>query len=155
MWRGTCDTCSHICSSIEKQELHTLLRMISGAKYSGVPHNVQVLPFTRLANPKSVTYMSGAHTPHISAKLRHSTALHIHFVCCGSPGCSRGGQWEGSRVSDPCIWGLVNGGTRMSALFGQHRTVHVVHCRRGRGKKEVCHVAEVADVGFACELMTI
>lgn len=42
----------------EKQRLHTLLRMISGARYSGVPHNVQVLPFTRLANPKSVTYMS-------------------------------------------------------------------------------------------------
>lgn len=38
-----------------KQEVHTLLRMISGARYSGVPHNVQVLPFTRLANPKSVT----------------------------------------------------------------------------------------------------
>ena len=28
--------------------------MISGARYSGVPHNVQVRPFTRLANPKSV-----------------------------------------------------------------------------------------------------
>lgn len=34
----------------------TLLRMISGARYSGVPHSVQVLPFTRLANPKSVTW---------------------------------------------------------------------------------------------------
>jgi hypothetical protein len=34
----------------------TLLRMISGAKYSGVPHNVHVRPFTRLANPKSVTF---------------------------------------------------------------------------------------------------
>ena len=34
----------------------TLLRMISGARYSGVPQSVQVLPFTRLANPKSVTY---------------------------------------------------------------------------------------------------
>ena len=33
---------------------HTLLRMISGAKYSGVPHNVQVRPLTRLAKPKSV-----------------------------------------------------------------------------------------------------
>ncbi len=32
----------------------TLLRMISGARYSGVPHSVQVRPFTRLANPKSV-----------------------------------------------------------------------------------------------------
>ena len=32
----------------------TLLRIISGARYSGVPHNVQVLPLTRLANPKSV-----------------------------------------------------------------------------------------------------
>ena len=33
---------------------HTLLRIISGAKYSGVPHNVHVLPFTRFAKPKSV-----------------------------------------------------------------------------------------------------
>jgi len=29
--------------------------MISGARYSGVPHRVQVRPFTLLANPKSVT----------------------------------------------------------------------------------------------------
>lgn len=36
--------------------LLTLLRMISGARYSGVPHNVHVLPLTRLAKPKSVTY---------------------------------------------------------------------------------------------------
>lgn len=36
------------------QLIVTLLRMISGARYSGVPHNVQVRPFTRLANPKSV-----------------------------------------------------------------------------------------------------
>lgn len=33
----------------------TLLRMISGARYSGVPHRVQVRPFTLFANPKSVT----------------------------------------------------------------------------------------------------
>ena len=37
------------------REAPTLLRMISGAKYSGVPHKVQVRPFTRLAKPKSVT----------------------------------------------------------------------------------------------------
>ena len=36
----------------------TLLKIISGARYSGVPHNVQVLPFTRLAKPKSVTYVT-------------------------------------------------------------------------------------------------
>ena len=36
----------------------TLLRMISGAKYSGVPHNVHVLPFTRFAKPKSVIWNS-------------------------------------------------------------------------------------------------
>ncbi len=29
--------------------------MISGAKYSGVPHKVQVRPFTLFAKPKSVT----------------------------------------------------------------------------------------------------
>lgn len=36
--------------------------MISGARYSGVPHKVQVRPFTRLAKPKSVTcgHESGA-----------------------------------------------------------------------------------------------
>lgn len=33
----------------------TLLRIISGARYSGVPHSVQVRPFTRFAKPKSVT----------------------------------------------------------------------------------------------------
>lgn len=35
-------------------EFITFDRMISGAKYSGVPHNVHVRPFTRFANPKSV-----------------------------------------------------------------------------------------------------
>ena len=35
----------------------TLLRMISGARYSGVPQRVHVLPFTLFAKPKSVTYM--------------------------------------------------------------------------------------------------
>lgn len=39
----------------------TLLRMISGARYSGVPHNVQVLPFTLLAKPKSVTWDKKQH----------------------------------------------------------------------------------------------
>ena len=34
--------------------LYPLLRMISGARYSGVPHSVHVLPFTRFAKPKSV-----------------------------------------------------------------------------------------------------
>ena len=34
----------------------TLERMISGARYSGVPHNVQVRPLTLLAKPKSVIY---------------------------------------------------------------------------------------------------
>lgn len=33
-----------------------MLRIISGARYSGVPHSVQVRPFTRLAKPKSVTW---------------------------------------------------------------------------------------------------
>ena len=34
----------------------TLLRIISGARYSGVPQRVHVLPFTLLAKPKSVTF---------------------------------------------------------------------------------------------------
>jgi len=40
---------------ISQMNYFTLLRIISGAKYSGVPHSVHVLPLTRLANPKSVT----------------------------------------------------------------------------------------------------
>ena len=36
--------------------LLTLERMISGERYSGVPHSVHVLPFTLLANPKSVSW---------------------------------------------------------------------------------------------------
>ena len=39
---------------LSKTEQLAFDKMISGAKYSGVPHKVQVLPFTRLANPKSV-----------------------------------------------------------------------------------------------------
>lgn len=49
---------------------HTLLRMISGARYSGVPHNVQVLPFTRLANPKSVTLKLNAACEEIAVTKR-------------------------------------------------------------------------------------
>ena len=37
-----------------RRTMLTLLKMISGARYSGVPHSVHVRPFTRLANPKSV-----------------------------------------------------------------------------------------------------
>lgn len=39
-----------------EQTLLTLLRMISGARYSGVPQRVHVLPLTLLAKPKSVTF---------------------------------------------------------------------------------------------------
>ena len=35
--------------------IYTFDRMISGAKYSGVPHSVHVRPLTFLAKPKSVT----------------------------------------------------------------------------------------------------
>lgn len=41
-----------------KRIIRTLLRMISGARYSGVPHSVHVRPLTLLANPKSVTCKS-------------------------------------------------------------------------------------------------
>ena len=37
-------------------DLLTLLRIISGAKYSGVPQSVQVRPLTRFAKPKSVIW---------------------------------------------------------------------------------------------------
>ena len=46
----------------------TLLRMISGAKYSGVPHRVQVRPFTLFAKPKSVTWKKN-HKKHNSGDL--------------------------------------------------------------------------------------
>ena len=39
----------------EQNKNLTLLRIISGAKYSGVPQSVHVLPLTRLPKPKSVT----------------------------------------------------------------------------------------------------
>ena len=35
----------------------TFERMISGARYSGVPHRVHVRPLILFANPKSVIYM--------------------------------------------------------------------------------------------------
>ena len=38
----------------QKKFIYTLLRIISGARYSGVPHRVHVRPFTFFANPKSV-----------------------------------------------------------------------------------------------------
>lgn len=103
--------------------------MISGARYSGVPHNVQVLPFTRLAKPKSVTLKTKKHRSQTSVSC---SSLEQHFVLgffCGRPECSRGGRWEGSQVSDLCIWGLVNGGTQMSALSGRRKSVRVVHCK--------------------------
>jgi len=40
--------------STEIEGARTLFWMISGAMYSGVPHNVYVRPLTRLAKPKSV-----------------------------------------------------------------------------------------------------
>jgi len=43
---------------------HTLLRMSSGARYSGVPHSVHVRPRTRFAKPKSVTCTDRKHMLH-------------------------------------------------------------------------------------------
>ena len=50
---------------IGKELIVTLLRIISGAKYSGVPHNVHVRSVICLANPKSVTckMLNGLLTP--------------------------------------------------------------------------------------------
>lgn len=81
---GKVNLVTFICLSVQAlktEELHTLLRMISGARYSGVPHNVQVLPFTRLANPKSVTYKSGVHAAWVKCGLMsQSNNMHIFFV---------------------------------------------------------------------------
>lgn len=43
-------------ASSDLEQALTLLRIISGARYSGVPHSVQVRPFTLFAKPKSVTW---------------------------------------------------------------------------------------------------
>lgn len=51
--------------------------MISGARYSGVPHNVQVLPFTRLAKPKSVTLKPKKHRSQTSVSC---SSLEQHFL---------------------------------------------------------------------------
>lgn len=130
----------HLKRKEREKKLHTLLRMISGARYSGVPHNVQVLPFTLLANPKSVTFKSEVHVLKYSIHVlnvnsQDTAELDIHSLCCGSPECSRGGRWEDSLVSDLCIWDLVNGGTQTSALFEQHKIVHVVHWKGRRDKR--------------------
>lgn len=50
------NTLAHEFHSLSWIQGFTLLRIISGARYSGVPHNVQVRPFTLLAKPKSVTW---------------------------------------------------------------------------------------------------
>lgn len=47
----------------------TLLRIISGARYSGVPQSVQVRPFTLFAKPKSVTW-----------ERQQTTLLKVHKV---------------------------------------------------------------------------
>lgn len=60
---------------------------------------------------------------------RKGSGTHLPPMCRDWPECSRGGQWEGSQVSDLCIWGLVNGGTQMSALSGRRKTARVVHCK--------------------------
>lgn len=60
----------------------TLLRIISGARYSGVPHNVQVRPFTLLAKPKSVTWRQ----KHSRVKSWHWLLFYLHSpavsACC-------------------------------------------------------------------------
>ena len=47
----------------------TLLTMISGARYSGVPHMVHVLSSTRLAKPKSI------HITHRPSKKSRKTEI--------------------------------------------------------------------------------
>lgn len=56
--------------------VRTLLRIISGARYSGVPHSVQVRPFTRLAKPKSVTFWTDVKTGSVHTSLNTKNLLH-------------------------------------------------------------------------------
>lgn len=67
----------------------TLLRMISGARYSGVPHKVQVRPFTRLAKPKSVTC---GHKKGQLAGPEGCRAGRLAARTPRAPGCSRAGR---------------------------------------------------------------
>ena len=60
----------------------TLLRMISGARYSGVPQRVHVLPFTLFANPKSVTYMYKNITRSLEWSTNCSFFKHVHIIAC-------------------------------------------------------------------------
>lgn len=56
-----------------------LLRMISGARYSGVPHRVHVLPFTFFAKPKSVT-LSEQKIQIISITCRHNSEIIFQLI---------------------------------------------------------------------------
>lgn len=72
----------------------TLLRMISGARYSGVPHSVQVRPFTRLAKPKSVTLEDEI----------------------GKEGSRRGGRHFRKRIKVPYVFFSPQTSVRVSAV---------------------------------------
>lgn len=80
-FKGKCCVLSIHLFRHKIKTLHTLLRMISGARYSGVPHNVQVLPFTRLAKPKSVTF-NRAYVQDMSKEwtYRSEQPLRIHLL---------------------------------------------------------------------------
>lgn len=72
----------------------TLLRMISGAKYSGVPQSVQVRPFTLLANPKSVTW-EGECTTLSSVHVLREHRDQSKNNCC---------RWLRQQTWDPCLY---------------------------------------------------
>lgn len=59
----------------------TLERMISGARYSGVPHNVHVRPLTLLANPKSVTckFFQGLSLQHFEINTLHNCIVKVYL----------------------------------------------------------------------------
>lgn len=107
--------------------------MISGARYSGVPHNVQVLPLTLLAKPKSVTLRwNNRNTMEPTVRLHDVLEPQYPYIqtCCWQnavPECTHVDQWGGFQASGLCRWGLRSGGTQRWALSALHKIVHGFH----------------------------
>lgn len=116
----------------------TLLRMISGARYSGVPQSVQVRPFTLFANPKSVTWgeekgHSSEYWPH-SVRKQRPVKQYLLLMAKKTnmqslPVCNLAGRWAGSPASDLGRWDPVSEGIRRSVQSGLRRSGRVVHCK--------------------------
>ena len=101
----------------------TLLRMISGARYSGVPHRVHVLPLTRLAKPKSVIWKKVKNYVLIPNLNMQFTPEYHHFVglqnvcSCLTEVCVCADRSQLEKVSSNC---QLAGLTTISFLLEPH-----------------------------------